>query len=573
MINAPPKALPPVIPVIFVPGVLGSNLRIAAEFIPKVQEIFKKEGRTEEFKGESWLPPTVTDSSMKAARHAWEELRNRDSDAVKLAKRWESYGPKIRQALMSPVMTEVDPNGVIPENLGGLFSAPGENGPAVARRRGWGSVHWESYGRFLVAMEMSLNRGHSRLGLERMVEWVDFGRYQSLAEQHFPEAVLPTDADLKHAAPFLFPVFAFGYNFTRSNAESAVELLKAMEKWIGEYQQAGHDCKQAILVTHSMGGLVARAASKKDSKGLILGVVHGVMPAIGAPVLYRRVVAGWEAEKGRVFLPELRGILVPMAGRTSAETTPVVGNAQGILELLPSHLYANGWLQVGEGLRGGKMRTFFSLPEKGNPYDEIYKQKDVWWRLIDPDLLDPAHLHSKTKTGVNPALAWKAYLTRINLVEDFHKEYASETDYHAADRTYVFYGSRKNTFRSVRWWVQNNSDRLDWSDLRSCRGDAGDRRTYRNIVKVRGVSGQGPYSPNDYPTTILERAEIQGWDGDGDETVPLESGSAPGKRIANICQLHGFDHQYAFDNSIARAFTFLTICKLARHSDGKVRLQ
>ena len=306
-IKAPPKALAPVIPVIFVPGVLGSNLRIATRFIPKVQEIFMKEGRTEEFKGESWLPPTVTDSPMKAAGHVWEELRNRDSDAVKLAKRWESYGPKIRQALMSPVMTEVDPNGVIPENLSGLSSAPGQNGPAEARRRGWGSVHWESYGSFLVAMEMSLNRGHSRLGLERLVEWVDFGRYQSLAERHFPEAVLPTDADLKHAAPFLFPVFAFGYNFTRSNAESALELLKALEKWIGEYQQAGHDCKQAILVTHSMGGLVARAASKLDSKGLILGVIHGVMPATGAPVLYRRVVAGWEAEKGRVVLPEANG--------------------------------------------------------------------------------------------------------------------------------------------------------------------------------------------------------------------------------------------------------------------------
>jgi hypothetical protein len=178
---------------------------------------------------------------------------------------------------------------------------------------------------------------------------------------------------------------------------------------------------------------------------------------------------------------------------------------------------------------------------------------------------------------MDPALAWDAYLERVDDAQRFHHQYAGETDYHDPDRTYVFYGTRRKTFKSVRWRVQNPTDQLTWSDVRSCPGGPGDRMTYRNIVKVRrGIRAAAPFlAPSAAgvdSTMIVEPAHVQGRDGDGDETVPLESGSAPGKRISNICQLHGFDHQYAFDNHIARAFTVLTICKLAKHSDCKARL-
>jgi alpha-beta hydrolase superfamily lysophospholipase len=54
---------------------------------------------------------------------------------------------------------------------------------------------------------------------------------------------------------------------------------------MNRYTAQGFQCEKVIVVTHSMGGLVARAlihpkmGSLKDK---VLGIVHGVMPAIGA---------------------------------------------------------------------------------------------------------------------------------------------------------------------------------------------------------------------------------------------------------------------------------------------------
>lgn len=565
-VEEPPKPLLPVIPVIFVPGVMGSNLKVMTEFIPKVKQIFIEEGREEDFTDKAWHPPNVTHSKRVMAKHftAW----RRDNDTTRMGKLWEGYGPKIRQALLNPETTEVDEEGLIPE-LGTLSSAWGKDGRAEARRRRWGSVHWETYGGFLRNLEAALNRGKAFGTVPDQYQDLPFAPEMSMGHAWLPKAILPTMEELKHAHPFLLPVFAFGYNWTQSNGQSAKELLEAAARWIGEYQEAGHDCKQAILVTHSMGGLVARAASKLDEKGLILGVVHGVMPAIGAPVLYRNVVMGWEAEDEPLFFPKTRGVIIPLAGRTSAETTPVVGNAPGVLELLPSHLYPKGWLKIQKEHWSGKDETLFELPENGDPYEEIYKQKDVWWRLIDVELLDPAGFHSINKTGANSALAWDKYLKRMDAVQKFHLKHAMETSYHDKDRTYIFYGSGKKTYSTVRWLLQKEC-KLFWSEIRSCLGQTGRSSICRLILRPSKVPkshrrfGEGPYE-------LIEPAVIKSRDGDGDETVPSESGSAPGKRISNIFKLKGFKHASAFDDMTARVFTILAICKLAKHSDGKVR--
>ena len=59
-------------------------------------------------------------------------------------------------------------------------------------------------------------------------------------------------------------------------------------------------------------------------------------------------------------------------------------------------------------------------------------------------------------------------------------------------------------------------------------------------------------------------ARLQPQDGDGDGTVPVESGGAPGAQIENISRLHGFDHQKAFQvGLLPRLFTLMGICKLA----------
>ncbi len=58
-------------------------------------------------------------------------------------------------------------------------------------------------------------------------------------------------------------------------------------------------CHKVILVTHSMGGLVARYYSEcltepGPGRDKIYGIVHGVMPSIGAAATYTRMKRGTE---------------------------------------------------------------------------------------------------------------------------------------------------------------------------------------------------------------------------------------------------------------------------------------
>jgi triacylglycerol esterase/lipase EstA (alpha/beta hydrolase family) len=68
---------------------------------------------------------------------------------------------------------------------------------------------------------------------------------------------------------------------------------------------SGRKCEKVILVTHSMGGLVARYYSElldgDFGQKNILGIVHGVMPDRGAPMAYKRMKAGEAVPVGLVI--------------------------------------------------------------------------------------------------------------------------------------------------------------------------------------------------------------------------------------------------------------------------------
>ncbi|MCQ8801119.1 GPI inositol-deacylase, partial [Escherichia coli] len=57
---------------------------------------------------------------------------------------------------------------------------------------------------------------------------------------------------------YQFPVHVVGYNWLGSNRLSAKRLSEEVEKIIKRYQEQKMKCHKVILVTHSMGGLVAR---------------------------------------------------------------------------------------------------------------------------------------------------------------------------------------------------------------------------------------------------------------------------------------------------------------------------
>ena len=128
---------------------------------------------------------------------------------------------------------------------------------------------------------------------------------------------------------FVFPVYGFGYNWSASNRTSGAKLAARITEVIAEGKKIVGACEKVILVTHSMGGLVARSAMKlSGAEGQVLGVVHGVQPAYGAPAAYMRMKAGFEGSgfKGKIASRFL--------GPNGRDVTALLANSIGGLQLL-----------------------------------------------------------------------------------------------------------------------------------------------------------------------------------------------------------------------------------------------
>lgn len=123
--------------------------------------------------------------------------------------------------------------------------------------KGWSSLHDETYQILLSTLERDLAFGASPC------------------------------ADSLGFNPTHSPVFGFGYDWRRSCASHA-SRLNAFIDAVLERTRA----EKVILVTHSMGGLVARAAMPVIA-AKVLGVVHTVQPAVGAVTAYRRFITGY----------------------------------------------------------------------------------------------------------------------------------------------------------------------------------------------------------------------------------------------------------------------------------------
>ena len=129
---------------------------------------------------------------------------------------------------------------------------------------------------------------------------------------------------------------------------------------------------------HALGynWLQSNGVAAKQLAGRIIGIVHSVMPVIGAAAAYRRMRAGFEGG----------GIADWVIGNQGSEVTPVLANAVGGLQLLPCEAYGNDWLKI-VGHNGEVLK---SLPKNGDPYEEIYKRTDVWWGLLREAWINPA---------------------------------------------------------------------------------------------------------------------------------------------------------------------------------------
>lgn len=488
----------PVLPIIFVPGIMGSNLKS------------KPSGRD---KGTAvWRLNDVAGSGKPLG----------------LAKEMIFKKAGERQAALNPSTTVVDNEGALPSLPAGSIRSQAEY-----MARGWGEVGEASYHSFLVWLEEALNsstKSHNRKLEETLKAAFDNNGHALGAVKPFEPCHV---SDINQALRWHYPVYACGYNWLQDNKESAQTLKKRIESVIRAHNQGFGQCEQVLVITHSMGGLVARACAQlQGMAGRIAGIVHGVMPATGAPVAYRRCKVGMWDEDYKAGL---------VIGNNGQDVTAVFAQSPGALELLPSGQYNNHWLRVKDP-SGTDM-----LPPIADPYEGIYGIKDKWWGLIKEEWLAP-------EGGTN--LQWTDAVTNIRKAKEFHASIINS--YHA--NTYGFHGAdpKQASFEHVEWRMKIGQSPTDGSRPPNPQSVM---QMSPQAARIEGstpeyVGGQGKRSHYE-----LHAAKQ---DGSGDGTVPASSGRMPAG-AANVKQwfaLKGFKHEPAYKDDSARVATLYAIVKL-----------
>lgn len=484
------------IPVIFVPGVMGSNLQ-----------------GTGDSKDVQWL----LDSKGGAA---WD---------------WALADAKHRKKHLTPSTMRVLDSGKID---------PGQTGiPAEElKRRGWGEVGFMSYGAFLPWLEHVLNDFQDPTSGER------FALRRNALQALVGETLLKED-EVSLSYMYRFPVYACGYNWLDSNVAAAERLGLCIDAVIQRYQNQKKKCEKVIIVTHSMGGLVARHCSEvQGHRTKIFGVVHGVMPAIGAAAVYRRFKSGTEGDKGPAMV----------LGNDAAKMTGVLATAPGPLQLLPTPEYGNGWLKIKDG------KSEYSLPKAGDPYGEIYTLRGKWWSMAEDHLVNPLNEERNLKKRqAKVDVDWVAFAKVVmEKVKLFHEDIQGL--YHP--NTHAFAGVDANTkaYGTVTWtgnggsWMRGDrsADVLNAKAL-----DSTEINTTRTVAAT--LDGSGWLKAENQSYEISEPDEA------GDGTVPQRSGRAVRQACHSYAEVrvgHEPAYKFAEGAEFARAcrFTLRAIVKIAQ---------
>jgi pimeloyl-ACP methyl ester carboxylesterase len=417
-----------------------------------------------------------------------------------------------------------------------------------AMERGWGEVYFSSYRGILETCEENLNIRRdwwSRIVGVDPAEWGAHSqpRLNGISPEELANAI----------EGCWFPVHAMGYNWLQSNRESAVLLSERVEKLIEKYRSQKYRCEKVIIVTHSMGGLLARALVHPEMGGLqdqVLGVVHGVMPATGAPAAYKRMRCGFEESLGGADpAPKV-------LGNYGSEVTAVLGNSQGGLELLPSCNYGNGWLEI---RKNGVLLK--SLPEKGDPYAEIYLVRDNWFKLLREEWLNPAKLRGC-------GFAYTAELLKD--ARAFHE--AIKATYHP--NSYAHYGadSKRASWERVVWVVSPSCPAAGWQSLRifsdDYKGrfkifrsgeDTSEDQVSNDVYSMDGVVVSQAVQPPTYEVVLGPAS------GAGDQTVPVRSADSQlfSGKFKGVFRQIGYEHQASYSNAAAINSTIFAIVRIA----------
>lgn len=472
--------------------------------------------------------------------------------------------PHQRQMILDPEATEVDryePGSQTSDkrhkNVSHVAYVSGADAATLtpeqrdqhARIRGWSEVFFESYGTLLQTLEHNLNQ-MCREGKANK-PWTEGARKAldvSPAEWGGDGGDKLTAGELATISDAWYPVHAIGYNWLRSNGDSAKEVAKRIREIIQYYKDRKFHCEKVIVVTHSMGGLVGRALIHPEygnAMDVVAGIVHGAMPAVGAGAAYKRIRVGFEGSG------LLGYIFKKVVGDTGPKVTAVLANAPGGLQLLPSERYGAGWLKA--ELNGEEV---LSLPQS-DPYTEIYTIEDKWYRLITPEWVNPANLRTSSPRDTNKKL-FNAQL--------FHEDIGSH--YHPC--TYLSYcaDEKQKAWGSVVW----RATKAPFFE-----GGVGQRfgleklnvSPFASKWTTQSDDGEGTAIMTDGVDTQRFGVQIASPADLGDGTVPAERSAQDsvrqGKARISYKQT-GYEHQGSYQNDKVIASTLHGICKIAHEA-------
>jgi pimeloyl-ACP methyl ester carboxylesterase len=512
----------PVVPVILVPGIMGTNLRA------------KRHPKNDDERNKVLAP----------GKRAWRAPNGSVQEKLKEVDIWKRRDAKTRQQILDGDTLEVDDSGEIslPSDVGDYSFTQDD-----ARRQGWGEVHADSYGALLVQLEYYLNTTFEKQTIQPY--WQEVMKCDP-ALWGVREIAPLTEDDLTKHAGYYFPVYAVGYNWLRSCWESSTRLKQRILEILQFWTDRRRKCEKVILVTHSMGGLVARACAKQIPDK-IAGVIHSVMPALGAPAAYRRIACGTEATSpsrtGIIEEQEMAGFAT-IAGKTPEETTAVLATSPGALELLPNQLYPRPWVHVGVVTAAknnqGSEQTVLSLPRADETPYAMYADFSSWHRMINPALADPAEKYRRKPGGIN-----KAIREAIDAAQRFHMLYVRDY-YHP--NSYAFYGADPAylSFGAVRWTA----------------------RLPAGTGTVVTPAGAAQATFRSYTDTGGRRVEVEGktelcfepapQDCAGDGTVPKQSGAGPAGKVKQMFETRGYSHQGSYNDESMQKLTLYLIAKI-----------
>ena len=521
------------IPVIFVPGIMGSPLMATG---PNAR-LLGNDNRW------AWFP----DDAL-----GWVAGFSKLSSYSRLSplERKQLLDPQLTRAFSSPEDADQD------TMLKFVTTLPVQE----ARNRGWGSVSLDSYGPILNFLEAQLRYilapdGHPYPGIMGAMPkngstWGDLKGYSPLKTE-----------SLKAAAEFRYPVYAVGYNWLHSNSQGADYLAGKIRSVLERCRkELKVKCEHGvILVTHSMGGLVARMCAKRNPD-LIQGVVHGVQPAIGAATAYRRVRAGWEDTAGAIGL-----------GGTGKKIIPIFANAAGPLELLPNQRYGEGWLRA---IYDGK--ELFRLPTGTDPYTQIYLKQNAWWRLMNAAWINP--IGNTTQAAL--ISAWSGYEKMLGQAKAFHMGLG---DYYHPN-SFVHFGSDSGhqAFHRVTWKLLAGfipsgrpgvpptplpaPSREQALALRLTSDSLEGRTTMINdLGEESWVNKQGTAVVHNSRGDIYA-ADIQGQDQAGDGTVPAHAAEDAAEKAVFAARMTGYDHQGSYKNRNVQNLTLYSVLRIGANA-------